>query len=57
VGIAPRALDHCPYVLVGEPSRMAAAVTEWRETIGLEWIILPSEAVARFCSEVAPLLE
>jgi alkanesulfonate monooxygenase SsuD/methylene tetrahydromethanopterin reductase-like flavin-dependent oxidoreductase (luciferase family) len=57
VGLAPRALDHCPYVLVGEPSRMAATVTEWRETIGLEWIILPSDAVARFCSEVAPLVE
>jgi alkanesulfonate monooxygenase SsuD/methylene tetrahydromethanopterin reductase-like flavin-dependent oxidoreductase (luciferase family) len=56
VGIAPRSLDNCPYVLVGEPSRMAEAVTVWRERIGLSWIILPSDAVGRFCTDVAPLL-
>jgi alkanesulfonate monooxygenase SsuD/methylene tetrahydromethanopterin reductase-like flavin-dependent oxidoreductase (luciferase family) len=56
VGIAPRSLDHCPYVLIGEPSRMAAAVTAWRERIGLAWIILPSDAVGRFCTDVVPLL-
>ena len=54
--LAPRALDDCPYVLVGEPRRMADALRERQERIGLSWIVLPLGVVDRFCSEVAPLL-
>jgi alkanesulfonate monooxygenase SsuD/methylene tetrahydromethanopterin reductase-like flavin-dependent oxidoreductase (luciferase family) len=51
-----RSLADCPYVLIGEPRRMAEAIRERRERIGLAWIVLPHEAVARFCTEVVPLL-
>jgi alkanesulfonate monooxygenase SsuD/methylene tetrahydromethanopterin reductase-like flavin-dependent oxidoreductase (luciferase family) len=49
-------LHDCPYVLVGEPARMAAAIRERQERIGLAWIVLPHDAVDRFCSDVTPLL-
>jgi alkanesulfonate monooxygenase SsuD/methylene tetrahydromethanopterin reductase-like flavin-dependent oxidoreductase (luciferase family) len=54
--LPPRPLAECPYVLVGEPRRMADAINERRERIGLAWLVLPYDAVERFCSEVAPLL-
>jgi hypothetical protein len=43
-------------VLVGEPERMATALRERQERVGLSWIVLPNDAVERFCAEVAPLL-
>jgi alkanesulfonate monooxygenase SsuD/methylene tetrahydromethanopterin reductase-like flavin-dependent oxidoreductase (luciferase family) len=54
--LAPRPLADCPFVLVGEPHRMAEAIRERQERIGLSWIVLPHDAADRFCSEVAPLL-
>jgi alkanesulfonate monooxygenase SsuD/methylene tetrahydromethanopterin reductase-like flavin-dependent oxidoreductase (luciferase family) len=56
VDLRRRPLDDCPYVLVGEPQRMAEAIRERQERIGLAWIVLPREAVERFCADVAPLL-
>jgi len=56
VALAQRSLDDCPFVLVGEPQRMAEAIRERQARIGLSWIVLPNDAVDRFCSEVAPLL-
>lgn len=35
---------------------MAEAIRERQDRIGLSWIVLPHDAVGRFCSEVAPLL-
>lgn len=54
--LLPRPLDDCPFVLVGEPGRLAEAIQERQERIGLSWIVLPHDALDRFCSEVAPLL-
>ena len=54
--LAPRPLGDCPFVLVGEPQRMADALRERRERIGLTWIVLPRDVVDRFCADVAPLL-
>jgi alkanesulfonate monooxygenase SsuD/methylene tetrahydromethanopterin reductase-like flavin-dependent oxidoreductase (luciferase family) len=51
-----RPLADCPFVLVGEPQRMADAIRERQERIGLSWIVLPNDAVDRFCTDVAPLL-
>jgi alkanesulfonate monooxygenase SsuD/methylene tetrahydromethanopterin reductase-like flavin-dependent oxidoreductase (luciferase family) len=56
VELQARPLGDCPYVFVGEPQRMAEAIRERQERIGLAWIVLPRDAVDRFCSEVAPLL-
>jgi alkanesulfonate monooxygenase SsuD/methylene tetrahydromethanopterin reductase-like flavin-dependent oxidoreductase (luciferase family) len=56
VELPARPLHECPYVLVGEPRRIAEALRERQERIGLTWIVLPHDAVDRFCSEVAPLL-
>jgi alkanesulfonate monooxygenase SsuD/methylene tetrahydromethanopterin reductase-like flavin-dependent oxidoreductase (luciferase family) len=56
VALTPRPLGDCPFVLVGEPQRMAEAIRERQARIGLSWIVLPHDAVDRFCSEVAPLL-
>jgi alkanesulfonate monooxygenase SsuD/methylene tetrahydromethanopterin reductase-like flavin-dependent oxidoreductase (luciferase family) len=56
VALPPRPLGDCPFVLVGEPQRMADAIRERQARIGLSWIVLPHDAVDRFCSEVAPLL-
>jgi alkanesulfonate monooxygenase SsuD/methylene tetrahydromethanopterin reductase-like flavin-dependent oxidoreductase (luciferase family) len=56
VALPPRPLGDCPFVLVGEPQRMAEAIRERQARIGLSWIVLPHDAADRFCSEVAPLL-
>jgi alkanesulfonate monooxygenase SsuD/methylene tetrahydromethanopterin reductase-like flavin-dependent oxidoreductase (luciferase family) len=56
VALPPRRLGDCPFVLVGEPQRMADAIRERQARIGLSWIVIPHGAVDRFCSEVAPLL-
>jgi alkanesulfonate monooxygenase SsuD/methylene tetrahydromethanopterin reductase-like flavin-dependent oxidoreductase (luciferase family) len=54
--LPPRPLDDCPFVLVGKPQRMAEAIREREERVGLSWIVLPRDALDRFCSDVAPLL-
>jgi alkanesulfonate monooxygenase SsuD/methylene tetrahydromethanopterin reductase-like flavin-dependent oxidoreductase (luciferase family) len=54
--LPPRPLADCPFVLVGGPQRMADAIRERQERIGLTWIVLPYNAVDRFSSDVAPLL-
>jgi alkanesulfonate monooxygenase SsuD/methylene tetrahydromethanopterin reductase-like flavin-dependent oxidoreductase (luciferase family) len=56
VALPTRQLGDCPFVLVGEPQRMADAIRERQARIGLSWIVLPYDAVDRFCSDVAPLL-
>jgi alkanesulfonate monooxygenase SsuD/methylene tetrahydromethanopterin reductase-like flavin-dependent oxidoreductase (luciferase family) len=56
VDLPPRPLDDCPFVLVGEPQRMADALRERQARIGLSWVVIPHDAVDRFCSEVGPLL-
>jgi alkanesulfonate monooxygenase SsuD/methylene tetrahydromethanopterin reductase-like flavin-dependent oxidoreductase (luciferase family) len=56
VGLGPRSLAENPFVLVGEPERIAALVEERRERIGLRWLVVPHDAVDRFMAEVAPLL-
>ncbi|MCS7008001.1 MAG: LLM class flavin-dependent oxidoreductase [Thermoleophilia bacterium] len=56
VGLSPRSLADCPYVLVGEPRRMADLVRERAERIGLDWLIVPASAAERFACEVMPLL-
>jgi alkanesulfonate monooxygenase SsuD/methylene tetrahydromethanopterin reductase-like flavin-dependent oxidoreductase (luciferase family) len=56
VGLPWRALDDCPYVLVGEPARIAEQVRERRERIGLDWLIVPQAQIERFAGEVLPLL-
>jgi len=56
VGLPWRALDDCPYVLVGEPARIAEQVRERQERIGLDWMIIPDSAIERFSSEVMSLL-
>ncbi|MGZ4415943.1 MAG: LLM class flavin-dependent oxidoreductase, partial [Gaiellaceae bacterium] len=55
-GIPWRPLDDCPYVLLGEPARIADQVRERQERIGLDWLILPDGTIERFSSEVMPLL-
>jgi alkanesulfonate monooxygenase SsuD/methylene tetrahydromethanopterin reductase-like flavin-dependent oxidoreductase (luciferase family) len=54
--LPPRPLGQCPFVLVGEPERMAEAIRERQEQIGLSWLVLPQDSAERFCTEVAPLL-
>ena len=56
VGLSPRPLSDCPYVLIGPPERLAERVRELRERIGLDWLIVPLSAVDRFASGVMPLL-
>jgi alkanesulfonate monooxygenase SsuD/methylene tetrahydromethanopterin reductase-like flavin-dependent oxidoreductase (luciferase family) len=56
VGLPWRPLDACPYVLVGEPARVAEQVRERRERIGLDWVIVPDAAIGRFAADVLPLL-
>jgi hypothetical protein len=55
-GLPWRALDDCPYVLLGEPERIAEQVRERQDRIGLDWLIVPDAAAVRFASEVMPLL-
>jgi alkanesulfonate monooxygenase SsuD/methylene tetrahydromethanopterin reductase-like flavin-dependent oxidoreductase (luciferase family) len=52
VGLSWRSLDECPYVLVGEPSRIAEHVHERQERIGLDWMIVPEGSIERFSSDV-----
>lgn len=56
VGLSPRSLADSPYVLVGEPARVAELVRERVERIGLDWLIVPRSAAERFAQEVMPLL-
>lgn len=55
-GLPWQPLDTCPYVLVGEPERIAEQVRERRERIGLDWLIVPDAATERFASDVMPIL-
>jgi alkanesulfonate monooxygenase SsuD/methylene tetrahydromethanopterin reductase-like flavin-dependent oxidoreductase (luciferase family) len=56
VGLPWRPLDDCPYVLIGEPARIAEQIRERRDRIGLDWIILAENVIERFSSDVMPLL-
>lgn len=56
VGLPWRALDECPYVLVGEPARIAEQVRERQERIGLDWLIVPNSSIESFASDVMPRL-
>lgn len=56
VGLPWRSLDDCPYVLLGEPERIADRVRERRERIGLDWLIVPESQIDAFASDVMPLL-
>lgn len=56
VGLPWRPLDDCPYVLVGEPERVADRVRERQERIGLDWLIVPDGAIERFSADVLSLL-
>jgi alkanesulfonate monooxygenase SsuD/methylene tetrahydromethanopterin reductase-like flavin-dependent oxidoreductase (luciferase family) len=56
VGLPWRPLDKCPYVLIGEPARIAEQVRERQERIGLDWIIVPEAKIERFSADVMPLL-
>jgi alkanesulfonate monooxygenase SsuD/methylene tetrahydromethanopterin reductase-like flavin-dependent oxidoreductase (luciferase family) len=56
VGLPWRSLDDCPYVLIGEPQRIADRVRERRERIGLDWVIVPEGQIDAFASDVMPLL-
>jgi len=51
-----RPLDACPYVLIGEPARIAEQIREGRERIGLDWMIVGDGVIERFSSDVMPLL-
>jgi hypothetical protein len=56
VGLSWRSLDDCPYVLIGEPARIAERVRERTERIGLDWLIVPESQIDAFATEVLPLL-
>jgi alkanesulfonate monooxygenase SsuD/methylene tetrahydromethanopterin reductase-like flavin-dependent oxidoreductase (luciferase family) len=56
VGLPWRPLGDCPYVLLGEPARIAEQVRERQERIGLDWLIVPAAAIERFSAEVLPRL-
>jgi alkanesulfonate monooxygenase SsuD/methylene tetrahydromethanopterin reductase-like flavin-dependent oxidoreductase (luciferase family) len=56
VGLASRSLADCPYVLLGEPERIAEQVRERKERIGLDWLIVPESQFERFANDVLPLL-
>jgi alkanesulfonate monooxygenase SsuD/methylene tetrahydromethanopterin reductase-like flavin-dependent oxidoreductase (luciferase family) len=56
VGLPWRPLDDCPYVLLGEPARIAAQVRERQERIGLDWLIVPDAAIERLAADVLPAL-
>jgi alkanesulfonate monooxygenase SsuD/methylene tetrahydromethanopterin reductase-like flavin-dependent oxidoreductase (luciferase family) len=56
VGLPWRPLDACPYVLIGEPTRIAERIRERQERIGLDWMIVPEGAIERFSSDVMALL-
>jgi len=56
VGLPWRPLDDCPYVLIGEPVRIAEQVREREERIGLDWLIVPESAVEQFSGDVLAIL-
>jgi alkanesulfonate monooxygenase SsuD/methylene tetrahydromethanopterin reductase-like flavin-dependent oxidoreductase (luciferase family) len=56
VGLPWRDLAGSPYVLVGEPQRIAERVRELRERLGLDWLIVPHAQIERFSGDVMPLL-
>jgi alkanesulfonate monooxygenase SsuD/methylene tetrahydromethanopterin reductase-like flavin-dependent oxidoreductase (luciferase family) len=56
VGLPWRPLDDCPYVLIGEPARIAEQVRERAERIGLDWMIFPESAIERISADVMPSL-
>ena len=56
VGLPWRSLDRSPYVLLGEPARIAEQVRERQERIGLDWLIVPNSQIERFSSDVMTLL-
>jgi alkanesulfonate monooxygenase SsuD/methylene tetrahydromethanopterin reductase-like flavin-dependent oxidoreductase (luciferase family) len=56
VGLPWRALDDCPYVLIGEPARIADQVRERQERIGLDWLIIGDAVADRFSADVMSLL-
>jgi alkanesulfonate monooxygenase SsuD/methylene tetrahydromethanopterin reductase-like flavin-dependent oxidoreductase (luciferase family) len=55
-GLEWRSLDDTPYVLIGEPERLADRLREYRERIGVDWLIVPQNQVERFASDVMPLV-
>jgi alkanesulfonate monooxygenase SsuD/methylene tetrahydromethanopterin reductase-like flavin-dependent oxidoreductase (luciferase family) len=52
VGLAEQTVLDCPFVLVGEPARIAKRVTELSERLGLAWIAVPNAAIKCFSEEV-----
>lgn len=56
VGLSWRPLDGCPYVLVGEPARIAEQLRERQSRIGLDWVIVPESAFEQLAADVLPLL-
>lgn len=55
-GLPHRPLARSPFVLVGEPERMAEHLRERVERIGLDWVIVPASTADRFSQEVMPLV-
>jgi alkanesulfonate monooxygenase SsuD/methylene tetrahydromethanopterin reductase-like flavin-dependent oxidoreductase (luciferase family) len=54
-GLSTESLDACPYALIGEPQRMADLLTERRERLGLDMVILAGSIDPRpFCEQVLP---
>jgi alkanesulfonate monooxygenase SsuD/methylene tetrahydromethanopterin reductase-like flavin-dependent oxidoreductase (luciferase family) len=56
VGLPWRRLDECPYVLVGEPARIAQQLRERQARIGLDWVIVPEIAFEQLAADVLALL-
>jgi alkanesulfonate monooxygenase SsuD/methylene tetrahydromethanopterin reductase-like flavin-dependent oxidoreductase (luciferase family) len=56
LGLPWRPLGDCPYVLVGEPARLAEQVRKRCERIGLDRLIVPLAAIERFAADVVPLV-
>jgi alkanesulfonate monooxygenase SsuD/methylene tetrahydromethanopterin reductase-like flavin-dependent oxidoreductase (luciferase family) len=56
VGLPWRPLGDCPYVLLGEPQRIAEQMREREERIGLDWLIVPDSGVERLSADVLTLL-
>ena len=53
-GVADAAVDQCPYVFIGPPNRMRAALAERRKRLGLSAvIIIDRPELDRFMPEVA----
>jgi alkanesulfonate monooxygenase SsuD/methylene tetrahydromethanopterin reductase-like flavin-dependent oxidoreductase (luciferase family) len=51
-GLPEQSVLDCPFVLAGEPARMAERVTELAERLGLAWIAIPNAAAQRFSEQV-----